>query len=392
MEDNANADVDFMVGFVRSIDASFRELIQSTIDLIVNTKDPVEQQTLIDRMRLKHDILNHDNHRKARLELYDNGNKGCYIVNDNGRDVHYSGITRLISKAFFNYNEDDDKNEDFEETIEEPYDKNEAIESPLSEEQPQGSFLCKSYGRCHGTIVHQEMDKFTKLLHAENNPNGMCNFFRSVSGNPHDSVYADGCTLHLLRFLAITKLIPVGSEVIIFDTKLQMATQVDLICMNARTFELAFIEIKTGYGGAEEFITTNNNVFMRGPLRSLPDTPCMRANVQLALTIIMLCQRYNVEPPHNAYVLHVCKNHDGKNQIVCAHSFPEEMCGGDNITLKDADMFREAMYLHVAKKRTKEMARNMYSQRVGRTSSTILRATNVFKKKTKKGVFKKSKK
>lgn len=393
--------ISFMIDFVKSIEAGLRKMIEETVMIVDKAKDSDLLQTYIERMRVKQSILNHPRRKKARLQLYDDGEIGCFKVEHAQKEVTYAGLTRTIAKSFFTYDDDIDKtSEDFVEihdvSNDVPYDTDDECGGMLSKDEvPKNRFLCKCLGhpRKHGTNVHNEMNKFVELLH-EPGEHGMAGFFRAVSKNPEDSEYADGCTLHLLRFLVKTRLIPVASEYLVFDEKIQVATQVDMICVNADTLEVSFIEIKTGYGDANNFVNAVNRPSMRGPLSVLADTPCMRACVQLIMSIIMLSQRYNVDPPHAAYVLHVCKDNSTTtgSQIVRAHEMPEIMCGGETISDVDADLFRESMYLHVARDRKKQMAKNMYLNRTKSSSSTFSRAQNAFvKKSSKKQVYNKKK-
>lgn len=379
---NTSEHVECMVQIVRDMNKQFKSLQEHMCNVVRASADkPDAIAKITECLNIKNKILKHPRNRNIRFELSDDGQYGRFMVNIDGKERLFAGLTRTIAQAFFNCHDEtmvDDA--DFVDEIDEMSEigfRRSDIDIFTKEERSSCGSICKANGRgkIHGTIVHEEMKKFVDLFNDENNPDGMASFFRSVTHNPADAEVADGCTIHLLQFLIVANLLPVASELAIYDEQIQMATQIDLICVDANTLEVVVIELKTGYTDAETFVNTLNRKPMRNCLSTVADTPCMRASTQLAMTVVMLQQRYDVVP-HKCYVFNVVTSPE---HMVHAHALPDFIVGGEQVTPHEADLLRERMYVAIADVRIKKMAEQIFRGHKRGKSSSYVRAKKALK-------------
>jgi len=133
---------------------------------------------------------------------------------------------------------------------------------------------CKNPGdkKKHGSTVDTEVGIFCQVR-------GKLDMFLKEIPDP------DPCTLGIIEFLVKHKLQPVISQLIVWDMILNMATAVDLMCMDEHG-ELVMIEIKaTGHTSSEFYLEKMGH--FKEPLSELPFSYKNQDMLQLMLTHLM---------------------------------------------------------------------------------------------------------
>lgn len=163
---------------------------------------------------------------------------------------------------------------------------------------------CPTYGSMHGTIVHSEM---AHCVEAISKPERMIQELIDKVPSP------DPCTIRILETLRLKGWIPLGSELPIWDSTMNIATAIDLVAMDIHEQELIVIELKTGYEN-EEYMEIDGDPLMLYPCDSLRDCPDNRHQMQLMTTLLILKKGYDIDVDA-AYVVNTCSKRRGANVI-----------------------------------------------------------------------------
>jgi len=367
---NQNARHVVMRENVAHVEKEFRNMYTKFFSKMCSctTEEDAQQATeLLERMNT---ILKHPRHEKMTfvenesIERYSH-----YRVNNKVM----GGLTETLKNTFFNSKGDIQKANKKQEG------KNDFVEKPRKKTKKKISSLCKKggSGHEHGKIVHRELEKLINLFHSKEPGKNMLNIFRSISNDPDDDDYLDGCTLEILNFLVRANLYPLASELNTYHEELEIATEIDLVCLCTRTGKIAFVEIKTGRKTYNDFYNPPSPPKFRGQISDLNDTPCMRACLQLLICLIIWKQKYGVVP-YMAFVLFVSSSEKRVYPIY----LDEYFVGKDSEKSKKiAEQNRAKVFKDFSTQRSIELNERKLGSTKYRKSSSSLRAEHAFDEK-----------
>lgn len=139
---------------------------------------------------------------------------------------------------------------------------------------------CATHGLEHGALVHHELDRYVSRV-------------LSRGAAPPDE--ADPCTARVLRMLAAERLLPVATEVPVFDERAGVATAIDMIAIHVDRLHLVAVELKTGYEQTDfDAVAGRDYGRLCWPLHTVENTPLARAHAQLLTCMAIVRQRYGV--------------------------------------------------------------------------------------------------
>lgn len=172
-------------------------------------------------------------------------------------------------------------------------------------------------GHVRGTIIHRQVEDLVTLNPASfqlRHP--QVRFIASVLQQLISPQGAHKWSTQLARAIVDNrKWRPIGSEVMVADEELGIATEIDMICVD-REGVLHFIEMKTGYATLEEWRGCQGK--MREPLHTMfadPKTPTMgtnsaqnRAIVQIMFGAMLAFAGHKLQCRYQCWVVHVNDN------------------------------------------------------------------------------------
>jgi hypothetical protein len=222
----------------------------------ISKKQKVENEGELARIRIGHNkeiilrLLNHENNKHIRFDQ--NSKVFMFKATENGSEKKVPGITRSLSYAFWpNYQYTRSR-----------YSRGTGVSSARR-------------GIERGMIVHQQMEDYSNMTIAE---------FKKKHTILHPF------TKSLIVYLRCNKLIPIRSEFTIFDSEINKATKIDMLCANEE-MEIVAIELKTGM---DDYISRGNDS-IKGPLEGeITNCPKNQALIQILMSSIILEYRYNI--------------------------------------------------------------------------------------------------
>lgn len=386
--------------YVSNLQNRFDNLINSS--MIAMMSDPETRKQLQNNTKRQQALLDHPRNSKIRFVQASLDKHSHFSVSFTGESSKkYKGITSVLNDVFFN--------NDSEATHAQPKQKrnNEYIGSSnydvpkekvlrSIQKDPRGACMCKSkgIGNTHGTIVHTELDRMVKCYTMDKYNKNMMNFFGSVCDEVDAPHMPDFCVIRILDKLVTLGFVPIASEFPIFDEQSGIATQIDLICIDAKTFEICVFELKSGGTNPDDFISPTTKKMMRGALADCPDTPYNRAAIQLIISCIILQQRYDIFVDRG-YVMHVC----GPAKAANLYPLPTWLRGGTTIrssgkprttSPESADANRLAIYFQVCTfMKTREIQREEQreARKSAKKSASRKKMRNAWKTQPHQNVF-----
>ncbi len=136
----------------------------------------------------------------------------------------------------------------------------------------------KFYGSIRGTVIHEQIHDYILF--------DMPNFLKKYS-KVHE------WTDKIMKAIRSNGWKPIISEFDVYDASIQMATSIDIVCVEKDTGKIICIELKTGYKGYFDK-RDNNNPLMSGCLRRIPLTIKNCASVQLATSMLFLIKHHKI--------------------------------------------------------------------------------------------------
>lgn len=245
----------------------------------------LEKTEMFDRyFELSKKLLEHPRAKMASVS-YTNGGKKTYHIKQtvyiNGThpkkvDTVYEGITGKLRETFHPDTSDD------------PIERSKRNRllggrKPLNQ-KPIGKSPCKKKGAPHGTLVHNQIERMTKIITRK------CD----IEYYKRQEERLDMCTQSLVDECIKNKWFPLRSEFIIFDENLKVATASDLFLVDIIKWRLIKVELKTGYEN-EEYGIHPNDVKFPPPLNKITNCPLNRHQLQLLSMGIILEKRYDVK-------------------------------------------------------------------------------------------------
>ena len=157
--------------------------------------------------------------------------------------------------------------------------------------------------RIHQLIYHQiECELPQSLLSESEDSDDRCSCLSKIYASEwHSDELLVGTRIfnHIKNTL---NLVPIASELFLWNPVLQMATRIDLLCLTEHmTFVL--ISLKTGRHGRHN-TPGDTCKFFRPPLNNVPDTIQNRHLIQLLLEVLLLTRQYFI-PISDAFIMFV---------------------------------------------------------------------------------------
>jgi hypothetical protein len=142
---------------------------------------------------------------------------------------------------------------------------------------------CSKSGAQHGTLVHNQFERMTKII------NGTANF--NYYYNKKEIL--DQCTINLVNYFIKKSWLPIRSEFVIYDEDIEMCTAIDLILVSIKDWTLIAVELKTGYE-SEEYGIHPNDVKFPPPLEKITNCPLNRHWLKHLIEDIVLDKKYRI--------------------------------------------------------------------------------------------------
>lgn len=152
-------------------------------------------------------------------------------------------------------------------------------------------------GQRHGALVHAGIEVFVQLLRTSP---------RTAAADMARRGWFDPCVQRFVRAFLYAGLLPVGSEVPVWDEHLGIASRIDVLAVDTLRDQVVTVELKTGYEHAEyngkavvlhdSDAPRNPEHWLAAPLGHVPSTPAQRHMLQALLYDLMLCARYGATP------------------------------------------------------------------------------------------------
>lgn len=136
-----------------------------------------------------------------------------------------------------------------------------------------------------GNLIHRHIFHLVECARLPANDRCSC------SPNPHNNINKFARTA--MNFFKRKGWTPLRSELGIYSPRMNVATRVDVLCINTK-FEFVLISIKTGYTGIDKEKPINTNWRFKPPLNMLEDTAGRRHQLQLLMEKIILEEEYGV--------------------------------------------------------------------------------------------------
>lgn len=153
---------------------------------------------------------------------------------------------------------------------------------------------CSKVGAEHGTMVHNQFEKITKIMTKA----GSLDYYQK------ENVDVDPCVENFVKDCIRKKWYPVKSEFIVFDEALKVCTAIDMLLVDTKTWELIAVEFKTGFE-YEEYGIHPNDMKFPPPLNKLTNFPLNRHFLQLTAMLIILEKKYQTNIT-KGYVVRMC--------------------------------------------------------------------------------------
>lgn len=241
-------------------------------------------------------LLNHPKAKMASIQ-YGKGGRKSYKIREpvmvNGKSLKYEvkmygGITEKLQKTFY------------PDTSDNPIEKSKRNRllggrkplenlSSLSLKGP-----CSRGGAGHGTLVHNQIEKITKMI------NGTGNFEYYQKQKEE----LDVCTESLIDTFIAKNWLPLRSEFIIFDGQMKVCSAIDILLVDIVRWKLIMVELKTGYED-EEYGPHPHDVKFEKHLQELTNCPLNRHLLQLVSYNIILSKEYDTNVDE-IYIIRVC--------------------------------------------------------------------------------------
>jgi hypothetical protein len=170
-------------------------------------------------------------------------------------------------------------------------------------------------GQRHGSLVHAGVEHFVAELRARPH---------TVVAEMERRQWFDPCVRRFVRAFLRFGLLPVGAEVPVWDERLGVASQIDVVAVDvARGDVVVFIELKTGYEHAEYNAAAldsaagaaarrgsnapyNPEHWLAPPLHTVPSTPAHRHTLQLLLYDLMARAQYDARGADRLLIMQAC--------------------------------------------------------------------------------------
>lgn len=221
-----------------------------------------DQEIKISKSSVK--ILNLFNHHKSQcIEKI----PGCGFAVTNPGDtkpIIFHGLHRRLKETIFYMSTEEDEK------------KREKSEYASIERS------CPTYGRNHGSLVHDQIDACVKTLSRKATKD------LTLPHNP------DMCTINILSSMLEEGWFPVLSEFPIWSQNKCMATACDVIAIDLFNDKFVLLEIKTEYENTE-YESTEKDMYLPFPFDYIKDCPDTRHQFQLATMVLMLSREYNID-------------------------------------------------------------------------------------------------
>ena len=180
------------------------------------------------------------------------------------------------------------------------------------------SSLCVTHGCKHGTLVHNQIEKFTNIMTLDSLPKDI--HFQKLISWFSDT---DTCVIRILLRCFEESWLPICSEFKIWDEKIWTQTSVDLIVFDVLKLKLNIIEMKTGYED-EEYGPHPNDDPLPPPFNDIKNCPKNRHMLQLGAMRIMLKKAYGITPD-GCYLMRALPKTKGTSLISIAPWVKEKM-------------------------------------------------------------------
>ena len=219
-------------------------------------------------------LLEHDNHGAVWFSSNDRGFKRALL---DGKETRVKGLVRLLEKTFW---------PDYEYL-------------PSKYKNARALIRSRWEGMQRGQLVHRQIEMYVNRgrEQVEKRYGEMHPFARTA-----------------VAAMREWKWTPVLAEMTVHDSETDVATKVDLICLD-RNEDMVLVEWKCGM---ENYLFRGTNV-MRGPLKGVySNCPLHQAFVQLMFTKMFVEKNYGVRPRHS-YVVQI--HSDG----IAPYSLPKDM-------------------------------------------------------------------
>lgn len=211
--------------------------------------------------------------------------------------VSFNGIHGVLHDVFFPKEEEDPFKKDPEEVKRRRQKKNYQpgnLQKKTSNNKKETSTLmCKLHGKEHGIQVHKEIETFTNIVANESNMDKCVEQIKDP----------DPCTLKFIYYFMENGWKPVISEYKVWDYDNAIATSIDVILLDIKTWELIIVELKTGYDG-ESYSSIPTDEKLKKPFEELKMCPKTKHQMQLLFQKMILDKVYKTKV-NRCYVLRV---------------------------------------------------------------------------------------
>jgi hypothetical protein len=293
-DDNEKESV--MVSIAEEIQNLHRKSVR--IHKKTSTDDDVDQKALTknklahdDAMKKLNKLKNHPNNDKISLV------GGKFMLNIPGtKSVAFNGIHGILHDVFFPNEEEDpykkDQNEVKRRRQAKTYQPSN-LKKTSSNKNEKNTLMCKLHGKEHGIQVHQEIEFFTKIVATESDMDKCVEQIKDP----------DPCTLKFIYYFMENGWKPYLSEYKVWDFDNAVATSIDVILLDTKTWELIIVELKTGYDG-ESYSSIPTDAKLKKPFDELKICPKTKHQLQLLFQKMILDKVYKTKV-NRCYVLRV---------------------------------------------------------------------------------------
>jgi len=224
---------------------------------------------------------------------------GSSVFEASERDIkHIPGISRAIEAVFFNPQTKDIRKRTKRRSRKGCKRKLKAVDDADFElkhivgaeidGRPTGA--CVGKGKFHGTIVHRQVDEMLKrYMSGARNADGERFYYTDLELEHH---HWDPCAIKFCNYMQSADLLPLATECVVYCSRLNLATAVDVVALHQKTGNIIFIEIKTSTGSSKTFLGETMHrgkqlTLLGEQLSDVPDTKYTRACVQLICTMLL---------------------------------------------------------------------------------------------------------
>jgi hypothetical protein len=241
-------------------------------------------------------LMDHSRAKKVTVG-YSNGGKKTYYV---AQKILVNGSLLKTVKKVYPGIHDRLQSVFYPEVSENPIEKSKRNKElggrkPLNKNLKSGMKTpCSKSGSNHGTMVHNQIDRLTRVMNRQGNFDYYLKQKEEV----------DHCVISFVDLCIKKGWFPLASEFIIYDEDIDVATAIDLLVVDILRWKLIMIEIKTGYEDEEYGLHPNDTKFSR-VITDLTNCPLNRHLLQLVTMDMMLRVKYDVIVDE-LYIIRMC--------------------------------------------------------------------------------------